>query len=215
MAYYMSIRCHVWPVICALALQLMVLLKASESTADDNTFRRSISAELKLEESRVRLGSLVTLTMRITNRSDVAIEFFNPTFDRSLSIFNRTVVLAMLTADGDYIGDLLHVEEGSVRSVQRSDWKLFPPGATVKNECSFSVGIVPGTRFVKNRELPAGRYLLELRVHEHAVSGRPSSAGSEMRVGRPNMREWEQSFPGPVVVKATRCALDILPRTGD
>ncbi len=203
---------------------------------------RRLSLELSPTPVRARLGQWSEVQIGMVNCSDKPIEVYNPTLNRRYFL-HRAVVLAVLTTDGEYLGDLFFRDSGSSVMLQKSVWVTLPPGGIISNKFAFRAGFVPRVETGTPEEMPPGRYVLELRAHDHLVTGRPDLSGIEVAlraaiaralevdpstVGAPlsdeseddakdriSYRDWERTFPGPELVRSARVPLEVMPRTGD
>jgi hypothetical protein len=196
-----------------------------------------IRVELFRDGPKPTVGRETTISFTLVNQSSRTIEVFAPYFN-GLGPFSHAIELVLLTPDGNDIGDLWKLRGGSTTGPLPSHWLTIPSGGITSSDFTFPAGLVPNTRYVVNNELPSGKYLLELRIHEHVISRRPSGIERAIRAsmsprsrarldeiapefgkddvpGRTAIEEWQRTFPGPEICRSNRVELEILPRTGD
>jgi hypothetical protein len=201
-----------------------------------------LRCELRPDSTQVVVGRPAKIEFRFTNESDQTLEVFEPLHALGKGPW-RAAILAVLDADGNVIGDLFYRMAGKANRPTTTSWVWMPPGAFVATPYQFRAGILEGTRhFHAGNPLPPGKYFLELRIHDHALSGRPWDMGRierlELaaileRLGRslpageaqedpvkdvpegPTLNEWLWSLPGREVSRSQRVTLELLPRTGD
>jgi hypothetical protein len=192
----------------------------------DATPQCPLHLELRPASTKVAVGFEADVEIRFTNQSSQTIEVYDPLLFRRWGPWRATSV-AILDHRGTTIGDLLHALIGKATVPVNSDWVDMPPGGIVSTRFQFRAGIVEGTRhFHTGNLLPPGRYLLELKVHQHMLAGRPSDlvednarrqelAGvhSEQADRAPQMTlaEWRKSRPGPEVGRSARVELEFAP----
>jgi hypothetical protein len=155
-------------------------------------------------------GVSADIEVRLTNRSEKAIEVYNPSLN-GLLMWKQGYSFAVLRSDGTFIGDLLYSESGSSRTPSEEDWIRLRAGSATSSRFAFKTGYVPGTQYAENR-LPAGKYYLELRAHTPALSGVPRFVReSRESINHPTYSEWIRNFPGHIICRSNRVDLDILP----
>lgn len=177
-----------------------------------------IRVTLRLPVAKVKNGQLTFAEVRFSNCARDTIEVFNPMLDRAVVPFDSAAVLAILTADGKWIADVWPNDGGTSRGVHPSHWVSIPPDAFFDTELRFRPGGSPGT--VNEHMLVPGKYLLEMRIHSHIVSPRPSPLGQSQGHGgamiyRQSLQDWERTFPGSELCRSNRITLEVLPLTGD
>jgi hypothetical protein len=166
------------------------------------------------------LGGEVVVEITLMNQSDRFLELYNPFFDRLLMARQRAAELAISRDDGSNIGDLFTFRGGSALAGPRKmDWIRVPPAGRIGTSFKFLAGSVPGTEYFVGRELPTGRYFVDLRIREPVITG-PPLAVTQIEDPLEAMRhstylQWLQSFPGREICRSNRVELEILPRTGD
>jgi hypothetical protein len=204
------------PDIVSEPVKLVVTAEGLEGKADEDGAECPLHLELRPASMSLKQGRQTDVEIRMVNRSDRTIEVYNPLL---ISLIDpRAVVLAQLTADGAYLGDLLMRIDGSWSGPGRSTWVKMPPGGIVSSKATFSAGArAPQFEPV----LPPGKYLIELRARAPLLSGPPVAvAASKSKNGaadlnHPSWSEWLRSFSGPEICHSKRIEFELLPRTGD
>ena len=207
-------------VIWAVATVVVVILANEQGCCADS--RRDVfPLAVKLQPKRVHVtvGRRFDVEISMRNRSDRAIEVFDAKLDRRLQ--DHAMALVILGPDGSYIGDHLARggRSGSMRLPHKSDWANLNSGDKISAKVAFTAGDVPTADQIEPASLPPGKYFLELRVFDRALSGLPAgmkeeTSGSET-LKLPSFQRWRFGFPGNEVVRSNRMELQILARTGD
>jgi hypothetical protein len=216
-------------------------LTMAEEAAKDR--RAALDVELKPAKITAVFGRPTDVEIRMTNASDMPLEVYDPAVN-ALLWGQRAVVLEILDADGNDLGNLLPRYGVSASTPYKTDWVSLEPGKTASGEIPFLAGKIPDVEGGVEHDLPPGKYFLELRVHGHVLSGRPDLSRKEAGLRRAAARaaanggfkvppdllesepekdpkprisyeEWERTLPGPEILRSKRIELEILPRTGE
>jgi hypothetical protein len=137
-----------------------------------------ISLHLTPETIRAKFGEPVEIRISIANRSDSAVEVYNPKLVWSFHS-HRALMLAISSEDGDLIGDLLVKPGGPNVMLHEQAWTMFPPGETGDVKSKFQAGHVHSVFDGPPDELLPGKYILQLRAFGHLVCGRPDLSSLE------------------------------------
>lgn len=201
-----------------------------------------IRVEIEPRALRTSLGHRSQVQIRISNTSQQLVELYDPSISRLLWP-RRAVVLAILHANGDYIGDLLMKNGGSATAPSREDWTVIAPGESIECSARFVAGRVPDPDGGAAITLAPGKYLLEFRIFKHAIAGRPDLSEIEeerrtpgaaaLRVkpsrlqflkddesddtpkkARISYSEWLRKLPGQEICRSNRIELEIMPLSG-
>jgi hypothetical protein len=181
-----------------------------------------IRLDLDVDEGRLQWGSALKVKLRITNQSGNNVQVYNPRLRPKLVL--RSFVLALVAEDGTYVADLLEREERSFSTPVKADWVTITPGGSIAHQYEFQAGITPASLLQGVKSVSIGKYNLELRMYDSALTPPPRCIiESSDKYGRPDKRhpeyatylEWQRSFPGPEICRSNRVELEILPRTGD
>jgi hypothetical protein len=186
----------------------------SRSLADDKK-PQPLSIQLSLREARIKLGRPVEVAVEIVSTSDRAMMIYDSSLSTLLT--PKSAVMALLDREERLVANMLEREHGSAVSPSALDWRILSPGRSVHSTFQFRAGRTPGVVLKTGEELPVGKYFLELRLHERAISDPPFQVDKS---GKANddpvkLKQWLQDFPGPEICRSNRVEFEILPRTGD